>query len=96
MNAELEELEQATEKLTEHTRDLLADWEKPLKLVAVDSHGERVEKRKHNVLDHYKIEEGILWIPGPFANDFWTGLGKKPKPAKCTCPHCGTKHNLKR
>lgn len=77
------ELRQATEKLTQHVRDLRKDYDLPLKFEAAGNGG-------------HKVKSGILWIPGPFKTDFWSGRRKKPKPTKCTCPTCGVKHNLKR
>jgi hypothetical protein len=42
-----------------------------------------------------KVESGILWIPGPFKTDFWSGRRKKPKATQCFCPTCGKKHAKK-
>jgi hypothetical protein len=44
---------------------------------------------------HGYIVQGVAWLNGPFATDFWSSRRKQPKPKKCLCPSCGRKHTLK-
>jgi hypothetical protein len=53
------------------------------------------EWNKRLVVTDGKIVSGLLWIPGPFKNDFWSGRRKKPKATTCCCPTCGKKHAKK-
>ena len=103
---ELTELEEAELALNEHTRDFIAEWEKPLtfkydtRKVEIGMQwkelwGEfepiyRIEPNP----DSGQVASGILWIP-PFVggDEFYTK--KKPKPVKCVCACCGSKHNKK-
>ena len=80
---ELTELAEATEKLREHTDDLIADWNKPLTF------------KEHDGWNPYHtVETGILWIPGPFVNKFWPD--RKPVKPKHACPDCGAKHAIRK
>jgi hypothetical protein len=53
------------------------------------------EWNKRLVIEDGKIVSGLLWIPGPFKTDFWSGRRKKPKATTCCCPTCGKKHAKK-
>lgn len=60
----------------------------PLTFEARDSQGLPVTKRAHNVVDHYVVKTGTLWI----------GLTCPPRRVvkpKHTCPACGAKHTVK-
>ena len=74
---ELTELAEATEKLRDHTKKLLADYDKPL----------RVNKEGF-------ITSGMVWINGPFVNQFWPD--RKPVKPKHACPECGAKHAIRK
>jgi len=79
----IQELQQSEETLTQHTKELLADWELPLTFTPPNE-SEKVQA--------HTVATGILWINGPFAQDFWSKARKKPKPVKCQCT-CGHKHS---
>jgi len=91
---ELDRLREAEDKLQEHTRELLADWELPLAFTPYNQYGIKIRKANKTQNDEVAygtVASGILWINGPFAVDFWSQARKKPKPVKCTCS-CGHKH----
>ena len=119
-------LAEATNKLREHSDDLIADWNKPLTFKVHGYTGEdrrvsrdqRVTERRIEDTDvledrrepfdrresdrreetyggppYHTVETGILWIPGPFVNEFWPD--RKPVKPKHACPECGAKHTIK-
>jgi hypothetical protein len=83
----IQKLKQAEENLTEHSKLLLADWELPLTFKSCEDAFGRPDDS-----GVVQVASGILWIPGPFAQDFWSKARKKPKPTKCQCS-CGHKHS---
>jgi len=78
-------LKLAESNLTKHVKDLLADWELPLTF-------HHVEESALGYPAYDTVASDILWIPGPFAQDFWSKSRRKPKPVKCQCT-CGHKHS---
>lgn len=61
---------------------------------AVDSDGQPITKKAHNVREYDRIVSGILWINGPFVEKFWPD--RKPVKPKHACPECGAKHAIRK
>lgn len=107
---ELTEMDKYRKAAVSPIEEIVAELDKPLTLQLIQDVGNAPKaedgspfmcarirqywEKRSGYVQPYVITSGVLWLTGPWAEQFWPE--RKPAKPKHACPTCGRKHTVLR